>query len=725
MPARAPIVAPHPASEEDKLRVFQEKLASDEATVREVVVILSRPFPTSTLLNLLGKQYRGYLLAKLNFDGGDILSKDLEKVRESKELKQLTDRSKQWMEKDRLTAEEMKPECVLVNFVDFIMDALKVVSTNVHALRIFTGFFVHIHYSLSESNTGACIQVLVDLKIVATRDAIREATQRRHVVNCLKFLMLHLALDRLYGSDVGSSTVNLRCCLRAEGIKNAKEVDTNEGFRHMMDDPPIDMDGWCWLDRLSSHLLGCDRVPGCEAIHGKSSIRAPCSIQEWKEALQAASNYLKSRGRVANGYVDDTAARAPPGETIAHFVALAKRREPTGDDTLLTVIRLFTEGASRLEKYGSSNDPELVPWRTQALHYVQGIADVVNQSGCSRAPTTIAVQARDFSGYPAAVMEIFPAALGFVMHSPKFLEWTKEYLKNPRANELAETAIAALNIAVSEAELGAHTGDIDPLFSGRMIMLDSLRAFNVLDTGRIKTRDDGSFSALVWGASRECPQYRLVMKFEVMLHEEDLVQRFFPSLFCMSALSSCPNVARLYSYDSFTVPPQSIHCTDGETEFTREAEFHVGTVLFMEAGGDTLRDELDKRAKQKATVKELIIESLRNVLQILNGLVALHKLNREHRAIKPENVVRGHHGQLQLMDLGLCLLMKTARQRQFGTSMYGYARDYFPPTPKGFFDVFSVGVILHEVSSVGAVEGDYVLVHLTSLSRPVNLWLPA
>jgi hypothetical protein len=197
-----------------------------------------------------------------------------------------------------------------------------------------------------------------------------------------------------------------------------------------------------------------------------------------------------------------------------------------------------------------------------------------------------------------------------------------------------QNAIVALNLAVSETEGGAHTGDIDPKFSGRMIMIDSLRASGVLDKGRIKTRDDRSFGALVWGASRECPQYRLVMKFEVMLHSQDLIERFFPSLLCMSTLVSCPNVARLHSYDSFTLPPQSIHCTDEKSRCTRDTELDIGTVVFMEAGGDTLRTELDNRNNRKlVSAEDVVITTLKNGVRILNGLEAIHKMNREHRAI--------------------------------------------------------------------------------------------
>jgi hypothetical protein len=443
------------------------------------------------------------------------------------------------------------------------------------------------------------------------------------------------------------------------------------------------MNDWCWNDWLSDHLLGLDRVPGCEPISGRSSIRAPCSSEEWTEALQAAHNYLRELRRGAIGPADEAVACAPRGETIEHFIALDKHR---------------------------------------------AIADVVNQSGCLRSPTANAIRGRDFADYPAEVLEIYPSALGFVMHSPKFLEWTKEYLGSQRVKErgekeLGENAIVALNLAVSEAEGGAHTGDIDPKFSGRMIMIDSLRASSVLDTGRIKTRDDGSFGALASGASRECPQYRLVMKFEVMLHDQDLIERFFPSLLCMSALVSCPNVARLYSYDSFTVPPQGIHCTDETSRFTRKAEHHIGTVVFMEAGGDTLRTELDNRNKRKLVsaedVEDVVIITLKNGVQILNGLEAIHKMNREHRAIKPENVVRGHHGQLQLMDLGMCRMETSQEWLDFGPSMYGYNRQYDSERPpKCFFDVFSAGVILHEVSSAGEAQADDVVVRSLTLLAP-------
>jgi serine/threonine protein kinase len=137
----------------------------------------------------------------------------------------------------------------------------------------------------------------------------------------------------------------------------------------------------------------------------------------------------------------------------------------------------------------------------------------------------------------------------------------------------------------------------------------------------------------------------------------------------------------------------------------------------MEAGGDTLRTELDNRNSRKlVSAEDVVITTLKNGVQILNGLEAIHKMNREHRAIKPENVVRGHHGQLQLMDLGVCLMETSVRDLDFGPSMYGYNRKYGEP-PKCFFDVFSAGVIFYEVSNVGEAQADDVLVRsLTPLA---------
>jgi hypothetical protein len=661
------------ASDEYKLLVrLQEKLASNETSARDVFKALASQFEGSELQWVLGKTNLSYLIAKLNFECDDTLSRELQSFRSSDELRNLTERVTEWEEVRQTTRIDLDLHQPF--FVDLMMQVLTAVSKNVHALRIFTGFLVHLVASLK-------VHQVKDLlaKIGIATDIPTKPGEKP-----FKLVSLHLFLNCLYDSDIGSSTANLRvCCLGTE--------DTSPKLK------------WCFGDAFSDRSRGWDHAPGCEVIDNRIS-----PPRDWEIAFNQADAWIK-RGRLN----DD--GGVSPEETHEHFSALAEARE---EDVASILFDLFSEGASIARDVKSRNLPYDGPWRNDVSQLIQKLT-IVNQGDASAASAArvIQTQARlpHATSMTSGVEAIYPIALGFVSHSPKFLAWTKKYLEDPSIIDIGKDTVTALERAVSDVESGASKrSDLDPRFSGRLITLDSLRVCKVLGSG--------NFGTVVLAVSREGCRYRVAVKLEVM-KEEEFFRYFWRPLVCSFTVTS-RNVARLYSYDSFKVPPQGIHCVNRNTRFERHAENHVCTVLYMEAGGDTLADELEKRGEQKSPFKELIIESLRNVLQILNGLVAIHKLNWIHRDIKPANVVRGHHGELQIVDLGLSRIdeYEDEATKKPGTT------PYIPPRmrdTKGFVDVFAVGVILHEVSSICVVRRrGFFWLELTPFALPVNLWIP-
>jgi hypothetical protein len=621
MPARAPSVTQHPASDRNKLRVLREKLASDEASVREVAVFLARKIKEKDLLAELGKENRGYFLAKLNFDGGGMLSKDMQSLRNGKKLQQLTDSYTKWMEGGRLLPDEKTPERIVENFVDFIMDALKVVSMNECALRIFTGFVVRSLDRLRGKRNF--IDLLFDLGIVA--DKVDAKSWTSHEVKPLQLLTTHFFLDRLYGSDIGSSTVNFCLCVMKTTTTDAK----NE-----KDEKDVAMT-WPFRDSLADRLPGWNRVPGC-SVDDKNRILAPTSTEGWNLAIKAAKLYLGD-GCVNNG-IDD--AVASPEETLEHFSALAQSHV-NSDTALLTVRDLFDEGVPSLLELRSSNTSGQVPWRPRALELTQAISHVANQSISSGS----APQARlsHAASMTAGANAIYPIALGFAAHSSAFLKWTKDCLE---LRQLGEDMIAALTRAVSEVESGAPMGDLDPRFSGRQINLGCLNVTKKLVSG--------NFGTFYLGASRESPQCQVAIK--VVISPSPCL-RSLVSMFLMDS----PNVSRLLSYDSYEIPPQSIRRANGNSRFPeKDTETPVCTVLFLEAASATLSAELRKRNDQSVvSIAEVVIGTLKNAVQILNGLVAIHSIGCYNLDLDSHRIARGHHGQLQIFELGKCLFMES------------------------------------------------------------------
>jgi hypothetical protein len=697
----------------NKLRLFQEKLArkegtSEELSVQQVVESFAKIMNQKQLRAELGKENRGYLLTKLSFDAGDALSRDLATLRRSEELKQLIVRSK------KALADENEPDAeqkIRADYVAFVMDVLEVVSTNEYALRMFAGFVVRAIYARFTTK-DKCLELLINLG-VADGEEIREGVAVQESYEPLKFLTAHLLLNSLFGSNIGSSTVNFYICV----MTIAKSEDLGKKSGEM---------GWPFREGVADRVPGWNRVPGCD-VDERGRLCAPTSSEDWRLAIVAAREYTKSmkKNNGINDAIDNVVSRASPEETHEHFSALAKSlgRECT-EHVAWQLRKLMKKGTSFLDSVLDSNLPEQGPWRAEFAQLIGTITDVADGRDSSGEP------AAEFSNEPPEVIRFYPIALGFTTHSRTFLESAEKYISGPFGlDHLGVNALRALELAVSEAKrLAVSEAEYnepkrrDGKFSGRLISLGSLNITKVLGSGK--------YGTVFLGASREGPQHQLAVKLEV-IEKEDLVHYCYRSLLCQSLVES-PNVSRLLSYDSFTVPPQFPHRATRNSRFWDKTDDdsgkHVCTVLFMELGGKTLRAELDERSKRDDLDKETVVhQTLQDGVQIASGLVALHDANLLHRDVKPENLVRGHHGELQIVDLGLCRVIDLESVETLAAGTMGYIPPEIDCEKKGFADVYALGVILHEVRNARAVfyASEDFLARSHSLSCAVNLRQPA
>ncbi|RMG11056.1 MAG: serine/threonine protein kinase [Planctomycetota bacterium] len=129
-------------------------------------------------------------------------------------------------------------------------------------------------------------------------------------------------------------------------------------------------------------------------------------------------------------------------------------------------------------------------------------------------------------------------------------------------------------------------------------------------------------------------------------------------------------------------------------------------VTRFQKGGITLRSLLRRVRRLKLS------EALRITGELAQGLSVLHGAGLCHRDVKPENVLLGRTGGVQLMNAGVVFEPEGAerygpRGSIFGTPHYmaPEALQGAPPDPKS--DVYSLGVLAYElVSGVRPFEGD-------------------
>ena len=96
------------------------------------------------------------------------------------------------------------------------------------------------------------------------------------------------------------------------------------------------------------------------------------------------------------------------------------------------------------------------------------------------------------------------------------------------------------------------------------------------------------------------------------------------------------------------------------------------------------------------------VQSVRLILQTINGLKDLHKLNIMHRDIKPSNIMLGSDGRVKLMDFGIAQIDEnqglTKEGRVIGTPEY-IAPEILNGTFKAsqITEIYSLGVLLYKL----------------------------
>ncbi len=165
-----------------------------------------------------------------------------------------------------------------------------------------------------------------------------------------------------------------------------------------------------------------------------------------------------------------------------------------------------------------------------------------------------------------------------------------------------------------------------------------------------------------------------------MLHpfltkDPDYFKRFRNEAY-LSAKISHPNVATLYNFE--------------------ESDQHHFIVMEYVNGAP-----LDKVLKLQGKLPEQ--ETVKIILQILEGLGAAHDLGIMHRDLKPGNIIINTKGYVKLMDFGIARL-ETAERLTQQNSVIG-TLEYLAPelvkgeSPSKQSDLYAVGVMMHEMLS--------------------------
>jgi serine/threonine protein kinase/tetratricopeptide (TPR) repeat protein len=139
-----------------------------------------------------------------------------------------------------------------------------------------------------------------------------------------------------------------------------------------------------------------------------------------------------------------------------------------------------------------------------------------------------------------------------------------------------------------------------------------------------------------------------------------------------------PNVCRVFE----------LHESGGFTFFT------------MELGRESLRVTLEKRTSRP------IAERMADAQAVTAGLEAIHAAGIIHRDLKPENLLRMADGRLVVSDFGLARELGGCKDARGGTEGYlaPEVRKGRPPTRRS--DVWSLGIVLHELLLGGRPEAN-------------------
>jgi serine/threonine-protein kinase len=187
--------------------------------------------------------------------------------------------------------------------------------------------------------------------------------------------------------------------------------------------------------------------------------------------------------------------------------------------------------------------------------------------------------------------------------------------------------------------------------------------------------------AEVWLARRADGAFKreVALKLPMLTRlRKDLEERFARERDILASLEH-PNIARLYDAgtDSNGLPYLSMEYVAGQP-ITNWCDAH----------------------------KLAILERLRLLLQVLDGVQYAHERQVIHRDLKPSNILVSESGQVRLLDFGIAKLLRTEEaDRTQLTSVYGRALtpDYASPellrgdTVDARSDVYSLGVLIYEL----------------------------
>ncbi len=133
---------------------------------------------------------------------------------------------------------------------------------------------------------------------------------------------------------------------------------------------------------------------------------------------------------------------------------------------------------------------------------------------------------------------------------------------------------------------------------------------------------------------------------------------------------------------------------------------HFAIITRYQKGGITLRELIDRVRRLKLS------EALRITREIAQGLAALHAKGIVHRDVKPENVILGRGGEVQLWRAGVVFEPKGASEFAQPRTVFGTPHTISPEAltgepPNPLSDVYALGVIAYELATgVRPFEGD-------------------
>ncbi|MEI7612951.1 MAG: bifunctional protein-serine/threonine kinase/phosphatase [Betaproteobacteria bacterium] len=132
--------------------------------------------------------------------------------------------------------------------------------------------------------------------------------------------------------------------------------------------------------------------------------------------------------------------------------------------------------------------------------------------------------------------------------------------------------------------------------------------------------------------------------------------------------------------------------------------------------GATLQEMLDNG--QHFTVADTVKQGI----QLLKGLAALHRLDITHRDIKPDNVHLGRDGGLRILDLGIALAHDDDHGDKgcAGTPSY-MAPELFSGAKAGkLHDLYAVGVVLYQLLTRKYPYGEIEPFHTPRFGEPLR-----